>query len=41
VNLLGDYIGTINKYTEALIYASKEVVLEANVEESKYMLVSL
>jgi hypothetical protein len=30
----------INKYTQTLIDASKEVVLEVNVEKTKYMLVS-
>jgi hypothetical protein len=36
VNLLGDDTDTINKNTEA----SKEVGLEANIEKTKYMLVS-
>jgi hypothetical protein len=40
VNLLGDNIDIINKNTETLIDASKEVGLEVNVEKSKYMLVS-
>jgi hypothetical protein len=40
VNLLGDNIDTINKNTETLIDASKEVGLEANIEKTKYMLVS-
>jgi hypothetical protein len=40
VNLLGDNIDIINKNTETLIYASKEVGLEVNVEKMKYMLVS-
>jgi hypothetical protein len=40
VNLLGDNIDIINKNTETLIDASKEVGLEANVEKSKCMLVS-
>jgi hypothetical protein len=40
VNLLGDNIDTINKNTETLIDASKEVGLEVNVEKTKYMLVS-
>jgi hypothetical protein len=39
-NLLGDNIDTINKNTETLIDASKEVGLEVNVEKNKYMLVS-
>jgi hypothetical protein len=37
VNLLGDNIDTLNKHTETLIEASKEVSLEVNV---KYMVVS-
>jgi hypothetical protein len=40
VNLLGDNIGTINKNTETLVDVSKEFDLEANVEKTKYMLVS-
>jgi hypothetical protein len=41
VDVLGDDIDTINKNTETSIDASKEVGLEVNVEETKYMLVSL
>jgi hypothetical protein len=40
VNLLGDNIDTINKNTQTLIDASKEVGLEVNVEKTKHMLVS-
>jgi hypothetical protein len=40
VNLQGDTIDNINKKTEILIDASKEVGLEVNVEKTKYMLVS-
>jgi hypothetical protein len=40
VNLLGDNIDTINKNTETLIDASKEVGLEINVEKTKHMLLS-
>jgi hypothetical protein len=40
VNLLGDNTGTINKNTETLIDASKEVGLEGNIERTKYMLVA-
>jgi hypothetical protein len=40
VNLIEDNIGTVNKSTETLIDASKEVGLEVNVEKTKYMLVS-
>jgi hypothetical protein len=35
VNLLGDNIDTINKNTEILIDASKEVGLEVNVVSTK------
>jgi hypothetical protein len=38
VNLLGDNIDTIEKNTETLIDASKEVGLEINVAKTKYML---
>jgi hypothetical protein len=40
VNLLGDNIDIINKNTETRVDASKEVGLKANVEKTKYMLVS-
>jgi hypothetical protein len=40
VNLLGDNIDTINKFTETLIDASKDVGLEANVGMTKYIFVS-
>jgi hypothetical protein len=40
VNLLGNNTDTIKKNTETLINASKEVGLEINVEETKYMLLS-
>jgi hypothetical protein len=40
VNLLGDNIDTINKKTQTLIDASKEVGLEVNLEIVWYMLVS-
>jgi hypothetical protein len=40
VNLLEDNIDTIEKNTEALIDASKEVGLEINVEKTKSMLLS-
>jgi hypothetical protein len=35
-----DNIATINKNTETLIDANKEVGLEVNIEKTKYMLVS-
>jgi hypothetical protein len=40
VNLLWNNIYTIKKNTETLIDASKEVVLEINLEIAKYMLLS-
>jgi hypothetical protein len=40
VNLLGDNTDTIKKNTETLMDASKEVGLEVNTEETKYMLLS-
>jgi hypothetical protein len=40
VNLLGDNIDTIQKSTDTLTDASKEVGPEINVEKTKYMLLS-
>jgi hypothetical protein len=40
MNLLGDNIDTINKNTQTLIDANKEVGLEVNTEKTKYMLLS-
>jgi hypothetical protein len=40
VSLLGDNIDTIEKNTETLIDATKEVGLEINVGKTKYMLLS-
>jgi hypothetical protein len=37
VNLLGDNIDTIKKNKETLIYASKEVGLEINIEKTNYI----
>jgi hypothetical protein len=41
VNLLEDNIDTINKNTQTLIDASKEVGLEVNIEKTNYMLNSV
>jgi hypothetical protein len=40
MNLLGDNINTIKKTTVTLINFSKEVGLEVNTEQTKYMLPS-
>jgi hypothetical protein len=40
VNVLGGSIRTIRKNTEALLIASKEIGLELNAEETKYMVMS-
>jgi hypothetical protein len=40
VNLLGDNIGTINKNTETLIDATKDIGLKINMEKTKYMFLS-
>jgi hypothetical protein len=40
VNLLDDIIDTIEKNTQSLIDASKEVGLEVNTEKTKYMVLS-
>jgi hypothetical protein len=38
MNLLRDSIDTMKKNTETLVDASKEVGLEINIEETKYVL---
>jgi hypothetical protein len=40
VNLLGDNTGTTKKNASTLIYASKDVSLEINIEKTRYMLMS-
>jgi hypothetical protein len=41
VNILGGSIYTVNKNTETLVIASKEIGLEVNADETMYMVVSL
>jgi len=38
---LGGTVHTIDKDTDALVFASKETGLEANVDKTKYMVMSL
>jgi hypothetical protein len=40
VNLLGDNVDTMKKNTRTLIDASKDVGLEVNIEETRYVLLS-
>jgi hypothetical protein len=40
VNILGGSIHTINKDTEALVVASKEIGLEVNADKTKYMVMT-
>jgi hypothetical protein len=40
VNLLGDNIDNIKRNTESLIYASKEVGREVNLEKANYVEIS-
>jgi hypothetical protein len=40
VNMLGRSTYIVNKNTEALAVASKEIVLEVNAEKTKYVIMS-
>jgi hypothetical protein len=40
VNILGDNIDTVNKNSETLTDAGKDIGLEINIEKTKYMLLS-
>jgi hypothetical protein len=40
VNILGGSVHTVKKNAEALLVASKEIGLEVNADETKYMLMS-
>ena len=40
VNILGGRVHTIKKNTEALLVSSKEISLEVNADETKYMVMS-
>jgi len=40
VNILGGSVHTINKNAEALVVASKEIGLEINADETKYLVMS-
>jgi len=40
VNILGGSVHTIKENAEALVVASKEIGLEVNTDESKYMVIS-
>jgi hypothetical protein len=41
INILSELINTKKKTAEALLLASKEVGLQVNTEETKYMVISL
>ena len=40
VNILGGSVHTVKENAEALVVATKEIGLEVNVDETKYMIMS-
>jgi hypothetical protein len=37
VNIMGEVVHSIQKITEGLLVASKEIVLEVNIDKTKYI----
>ena len=40
VNILGGNVHTVKENVEALVFATKEIGLEVNVDKTKYMIMS-